>query len=207
MAQLSDDCFAFGGPLMSVDDAVGLIAARVTPVQEIETVGLKNADGRVLAAAIAAPLPLPPFTNSAVDGYAVRSSDLSDSEQRLTVAGRIQAGAAEVLVSSGLRWALMHELRGAEEPKLPELLARLSRVDLVIVEGFKREPHRKVEVHRAANGKPALFPDDPAIVGIATDTKLETQLPVVHLDDIAQVAAMMQAFALPVEDVLARTGT
>ena len=118
-----------------------------------------------------------------------------------------QAGAAEVLVSSGLRWALMHELRGAEEPTLPELLARLSRVDLVIVEGFKREPHRKVEVHRAANGKPALFPDDPAIVGIATDTKLETQLPVVHLDDIAQVAAMMQAFALPVEDVLARTGT
>ena len=72
MAQLSDDCFAFGGPLMSVDDAVGLIAARVTPVQEIETVGLKNADGRVLAAAVAAPLPLPPFTNSAVDGYAVR---------------------------------------------------------------------------------------------------------------------------------------
>src|SRR3954447_7382700 len=83
-----------------------------------------------------------------------------------------QAGAAEVLVSSGLRWALMHELRGADEPKLPELLVRLSRVDLVIVEGFKREPHRKVEVHRVANGKPALFPDDPAIVGIATDTKL-----------------------------------
>jgi molybdopterin molybdotransferase len=80
---------------MSVDDAVGLIAARVTPVQEIETVGLKNADGRVLTAPIAAPLPLPPFTNSAVDGYAVRSSDLSgDGEQRLTVAGRIQAGAS-----------------------------------------------------------------------------------------------------------------
>src|SRR6185295_15958492 len=95
MAQLSDDCFAFGGPLMSVDDAVGMIAARVTPVQEIETVDLTHADGRVLAAAIAAPLPLPPFTNSAVDGYAVRSSDLSgDREQTFTVAGRIQAGAA-----------------------------------------------------------------------------------------------------------------
>ena len=118
-----------------------------------------------------------------------------------------QAGAAEVLVSSGLRWALMHELRGAEEPKLAELLAKLSPVDLVIVEGFKREPHRKVEVHRAANGKPALFPDDPGIVGIASDTRLETRLPVVHLDDIPAVAAMMQAFALPVEDVLARTGT
>ncbi|MEA2884850.1 MAG: molybdopterin-guanine dinucleotide biosynthesis adapter protein [Bradyrhizobium sp.] len=118
-----------------------------------------------------------------------------------------QAGAAEVLVSSGLRWALMHELRGAEEPKLPELLAKLSPVDLVVVEGFKREPHRKIEVHRAANGKPALFPDDPGIVGIATDTKLETGLPAVHLDDIPAVAAMMQASALPVEDVLARTGT
>lgn len=95
MAQLSDDCFAFGGPLMSVDEAVAIIAARVTPVQEMEAVDLKDADGRVLAAAIAAPLPLPPFTNSAVDGYAVRSTDLSgDREQTFTVAGRIQAGAA-----------------------------------------------------------------------------------------------------------------
>lgn len=118
-----------------------------------------------------------------------------------------QAGAAEVLVSSGQRWALMHELRGAEEPKLPELLAKLSRVDLVIVEGFKREPHRKIEVYRAANAKPALFPDDPGIVGIATDTRLETRLPAVHLDDIPAVAAMMQASALAVEDVLARTGS
>src|SRR3954468_9691887 len=95
MAQLSDDCFAFGGPMMSVDDAVAIIAARVTPVQEIETVDLTDADGRVLASAVAAPLPLPPFTNSAVDGYAVRSSDLSDdSEQTFAVTARIQAGAA-----------------------------------------------------------------------------------------------------------------
>src|SRR4051812_7303970 len=95
MAQLSDDCFAFGGPMMSVDDAVAIIAARVTPVQEIETVDLTDADGRVLASAVAAPLPLPPFTNSAVDGYAVRGSDLSDdSEQAFAVAARIQAGAA-----------------------------------------------------------------------------------------------------------------
>jgi molybdopterin molybdotransferase len=93
MAQLSDDCFAFGGPLMSVDDAVAIIAARVMPVQEVESVDLKHADGRVLAAAIEAPLPLPPFTNSAVDGYAVRSADLSDNEQTFTVAARIQAGA------------------------------------------------------------------------------------------------------------------
>jgi molybdopterin-guanine dinucleotide biosynthesis adapter protein len=116
-----------------------------------------------------------------------------------------QSGATEVLVSSGMRWALMHELRGAAEPGLPELLAKMSRVDLVIVEGFKSEPHRKIEVHRAANGKPLLFPDDPGIVGIATDAAVETTLPTAHLDDIPVIAAMMQKSAIPVEDVLARS--
>ncbi len=82
MAQLSDDCFAFGGPMMSVDEAVGIIAARVTAVQDVETVALNAADGRILARDIAAPLPLPPFTNSAVDGYAVRSSDLPQERKR-----------------------------------------------------------------------------------------------------------------------------
>jgi molybdopterin molybdotransferase len=81
MAQLSDDCFAFGGPMMSIDEAVGIITARVTPVREIEIVSLIDADGRVLARDIAAPLPLPPFTNSAVDGYAVRSSDLPQGQE------------------------------------------------------------------------------------------------------------------------------
>lgn len=116
-----------------------------------------------------------------------------------------QSGATEVLVSSGKRWALMHELRGASEPRLPELLAKLSQVDLVVVEGFKSEPHRKIEVHRAANGKPLLFPDDPGIAGIAADAAVETTLPVVHLDDIPAIAAMMQGSAIPVEDVLARS--
>jgi molybdopterin-guanine dinucleotide biosynthesis protein B len=113
-----------------------------------------------------------------------------------------EAGAAEVLVSSGRRFALMHELRGAEEPKLPELLSRMSPVDLVIIEGFKTEPHRKIEVHRAANGKELLFPRDAAIVGIASDIDIMTDLPVAHLDDIAAVAAMMQAAAMPVDDLL-----
>jgi molybdopterin molybdotransferase len=95
MAQLSDDCFAFGGPMMSVDEAVAIIAARVTPVREVETVGIAQADGRILAARISAPLPLPPFTNSAVDGYAVRSRDLSRADEKaFVVTGRIQAGAA-----------------------------------------------------------------------------------------------------------------
>jgi molybdopterin-guanine dinucleotide biosynthesis protein B len=115
-----------------------------------------------------------------------------------------ESGASEVLVSSSQRWALMHELRGAGEPRLPELLAKMSRVDLVVVEGFKREPHRKIEVFRAANGKPFLFPDDPGIVGIATDTAVETTLPTAHLDDIEAVAAMMLKSAISLEDVLAK---
>jgi molybdopterin-guanine dinucleotide biosynthesis protein B len=116
-----------------------------------------------------------------------------------------QSGAVEVLVSSGARWALMHELRGVPEPHLPDLLGKLSPVDLVVIEGFKREPHRKIEVHRAANAKPLLFPDDPGIAGIATDTAIETTLPVAHLDDIPAVAALMQRLAISVDDVLARS--
>ena len=116
-----------------------------------------------------------------------------------------QSGATEVLVSSARRWALMHELRGANEPRLPQLLTKMSPVDLVVVEGFKREPLRKIEVHRLANGKPLLFPDDPDIVGIATDTSVETALPTVHLDDIPAIAAMMRRSAVSVEDVLARS--
>ncbi len=95
MAQLSDDCFAFGGPMMSVDEAVAIIAARVSAVHEVNAIALGEADGRVLARDVRAPLPLPPFTNSAVDGYAVRGGDLPQGEaQAFTVAGRIQAGAA-----------------------------------------------------------------------------------------------------------------
>ena len=94
MAQLSDDCFAFGGPLMSVDEAVAIIASRVNTVADTEWVDLADADGRVLAIGIVAPLALPPFTNSAVDGYAVRSADLSSGKDHaFPIAGRIQAGA------------------------------------------------------------------------------------------------------------------
>ena len=97
MAQLSDDCFAFGGPMMSVEEAVGIIATRVRKVEEIETVALGAADGRVLARAVVAPLPLPPFTNSAVDGYAVASRDLPQGEARaFSVTERIAAGASAI---------------------------------------------------------------------------------------------------------------
>src|ERR1700754_2081171 len=102
MAQLSDDCFAFGGPMLSVDEAVGIIAAKVTAVQEIERVPLDAADGRILARDVAAPLPLPPFTNSAVDGYAVHGSDLPrDNEKMFPVKGRVVAGAAAQAAKPG----------------------------------------------------------------------------------------------------------
>jgi len=114
-----------------------------------------------------------------------------------------EAGAEEVLVSSANRWALMHELRGEAEPRLPELLQKLSRVDLVIIEGYKTEPHRKIEVYRAANEKPLLYPADPDIVGIAADVAVDTKLASAHLDDIPAIAAMMRRYAMPIEDVLA----
>jgi len=95
MAQLSDDCFASQRPMMSVDEAVAIIVAKVTAVREVESVALTEADGRILAHDISAPLPLPPFTNSAVDGFAVASRDLPQGkEQRFPVTGRVQAGAS-----------------------------------------------------------------------------------------------------------------
>ena len=98
-----------------------------------------------------------------------------------------QAGASEVLITSNQRWALMHELHGAQEPNLQAHLARLSPCDLVLVEGFKHEPIPKLEIHRAANGKPLLFPQDPYIVAIAADTPLETTLPRFDLNAVAAI--------------------
>src|SRR5207245_1631316 len=95
MAQLTDDCFAFSGPLLPIADAERLINERVEPVAEIETVPLLAARGRVIAREIVAPLSLPPFDNSAVDGYAVRHADLDPAkETRLTVSERVTAGHA-----------------------------------------------------------------------------------------------------------------
>jgi molybdopterin-guanine dinucleotide biosynthesis protein B len=108
------------------------------------------------------------------------------------------AGATEVVVGSAARWALVHELRGAPEPTLHELLAKLAPVDLVIVEGFKREPHPKLEVYRAAVRKPLLQPDDAHIVAIAADTPLPAAaVPVVPLDDIETIADVVMQHAAP----------
>jgi molybdopterin-guanine dinucleotide biosynthesis protein B len=110
------------------------------------------------------------------------------------------AGARQVLVASARRWALMTELRDAPEPPLAELLGHLSPVDLVIVEGFKRDPHPKLEVHRGANGKPWLHPEDPAIVAIASDVPPPGGAPPrVHLDEVGAVADLLLAHAAPIE--------
>ncbi len=102
------------------------------------------------------------------------------------------AGAREVMISSANRWALMHEGHGAREPELAELLTRLAPVDLVMVEGFRSYPHPKVEVYRAAIGKPLLHPDDPNVFAIASDQPLDAvAIPVLDLNDTAAIVDMV----------------
>jgi molybdopterin-guanine dinucleotide biosynthesis protein B len=107
------------------------------------------------------------------------------------------AGAREVMVASANRWALMHELRGAAEPTLGELVAHMTPVDLLLVEGFKHEQHDKLEVWRAEHGQPLRAPDDPHIVAVATDTP-DTVTPLVgvtvlDLNDVDAIARFIVA--------------
>ncbi len=100
-----------------------------------------------------------------------------------------QAGATEVVLSSPRRWAIMHELRDTPEPALDDLLARLSPVDLVLIEGFKRAPHPKVEAHRMETGRPLLAPENQTIRAVASNTTHpDLPLPVLHLDDTRAIA-------------------
>lgn len=115
-----------------------------------------------------------------------------------------RAGASEVIVCSARRWVQMHELQDEPEPTLAQLLQRVSHVDLILVEGFKRERHPKLEIHRPALGKPPLFPDDPMVVAVATDAPLEGAHPgVVDLNDATAVAERVLACARPLPIVLA----
>ena len=99
------------------------------------------------------------------------------------------AGATEVLIASEKRWALMHELRETPEPNAAELTRHMSPVDLLLIEGFKREPHDKLEIYRADNGKPMLSADDPTYVAILSDGPVRgTKLPVLDLNDIPAIA-------------------
>jgi len=106
-----------------------------------------------------------------------------------------QAGAQEVMISSENRWALMHELRGAPEPAFEELVRRMSPVDLLLVEGFKRHPHPKIEVYRRSLGKPLLHPEDPSVVAIASDEMLPgLTLSWLPLSDAGAVAAFILGY-------------
>jgi molybdopterin-guanine dinucleotide biosynthesis protein B len=114
------------------------------------------------------------------------------------------AGANEVLVASANRIALMRELRGAPEPSLSELFRLLKAVDLILVEGFKRDPLPKIEISRAANGKPPLYPDDRNIVALISDgAPPSSGLPHASIDDIVAAADLVLANAKPLKTVLA----
>jgi molybdopterin-guanine dinucleotide biosynthesis protein B len=100
-----------------------------------------------------------------------------------------EAGATEVLVASARRWALMHELRGAAEPLVEDLVRRMTPVDLLLIEGFKRHAHDKLEVHRPAVGKPLLCAQDPRIVAVASDAEIPgLHVPRLDLNDVAAIA-------------------
>jgi molybdopterin-guanine dinucleotide biosynthesis protein B len=117
------------------------------------------------------------------------------------------AGATEVLIGSATRFALVHELRGAPEPTLQQLLRLLAPVDLVVVEGYKAAAIPKLEVHRAALGKPLLHPDDNCIVAVVSDGLLpKVELPVVSLDDIETIADIVMVESEPLERALEGQG-
>lgn len=112
------------------------------------------------------------------------------------------AGATEVVISSAKRFAILHELRGEAEWDLPDLVAKLAPVDLVLVEGYKRDPFPKLEIHRAANGKALIHPADPHIIAIAADIALpHAKVPVVDLDDIEAIVDILLKHAVPLNEV------
>ena len=110
-----------------------------------------------------------------------------------------KAGASEVMLTSARRWVLMHEVGDQPEPELPQQLRRMSACDLVLVEGFKKQPIPKLEIHRKAHGAPFLYPDDQHIVGIATDEALDVAIPQFELEDYRGIAAFVLARAAEVD--------
>lgn len=151
--------------------------------------GWKNSGKTGLTERLVAEFTVRGFTVSTIK-HAHHAFDV-DHEGRDSYRHR-QAGAQEVLVSSGARWAIMHELRGTPEPTLAELLGRLSPADLVLIEGYKREDHPKIECHRAAEGHNLRAGGDPTIRAVAADSPLETEVPVLPLDDTAAIADFIQ---------------
>ena len=160
MAQLSDDCFAFNGPLLPVAEAERLIAERVAPVKERETVPLREAAGRVLAADVVAPVDVPPFDNSAVDGFAVRAADLDGApEQRLAIVDRVAAGhAASHALGAG---EAIRIFTGAPMPAGADTVfmqedCRLEGDAVIVPPGLKRGANRRLAGEDLRAGAVAL---------------------------------------------------
>ena len=159
MAQLTDDCFAFGGPLLSLDDVERLIGERVTPVTEIETVSLMEARGRVLGADVTAPIDLPPFDNSAVDGYAVRHADIGEGETTLAIVDRLTAGrAAARQIGAG---EAIRIFTGAPMPQGADTVfmqedVRTERGAVIVPSGLKPGANRRLAGEDVARGAVAL---------------------------------------------------
>ena len=159
MAQLTDDCFAFGGPLLAIDDVERLIAERVAPVAEIEQAALGDAAGRVLAADVIAPIDLPPFDNSAVDGFAVRHADVGAGETRLAVVDRLTAGrAAARTIAAG---EAIRIFTGAPMPQGSDTVfmqedVRLEGAAVAVPPGLKRGANRRLAGEDVKRGSVAL---------------------------------------------------
>ncbi len=147
--------------------------------------GWKNAGKTTLMERLVAEITGRGFTVSTVK-HAHHDTDV-DQPGRDSYRHRV-AGAGQVLLASPRRWALMTELRDAREPTLEDLLPRLDPVDLILIEGYKRAPHPKVEAFRAVNGKPPLSADNETIRAVAALGAVQTDLPVLDLDDVASIA-------------------
>jgi molybdopterin molybdotransferase len=179
MAQLTDDCFAFGGPLMTIEDAARLMAARISPAGGSEPCPLHACQGRYLAADLLAPLPLPPFRNSAVDGYAVRIVDLNpDGETTLPVAGRVAAGHAAAVSARG---AAIRVFTGAPMP--PDADTVFMQEDVVLAGQQVRLP---AGLRQGANMRPEGEDVALGAVALTAGTRLGPQ----HL---AMAAALGQS--------------
>ena len=117
------------------------------------------------------------------------------------------AGATEVIISSAKRWAILHELREQPEWDMAALVGKMSPVDLVLVEGFKRDAFPKLEIHRIANGKPLIHPEDPHIIAVASDSAVPAaRVPVVDLNDIEAIADLLLKHAVPIGSAPATQG-
>ena len=182
MAQLTDDCFAFAGPLLPVADMERMIAERVEPVAEIEETALAAARGRVLANDVTAPLDLPPFDNSAVDGYAVRHGDLdAKTETRLTIAGRLTAGSAasaQVQAGQAIRIFTGAPMPAGADTVFMQEDTRVEGGAVIVPSGLKRGANRRLageDVRKGAIVLPAgrrLAAQDVALAAAVGLTRL-----------------------------------